>query len=389
VRQDFTCAFPNPHFSWLQPTCGLPNCQLQNLFEACDVDEVSDASFGTLQPAHFSSNFNLELSGLLQALQPLLLDGDLEKQGIEAELCELNVYGTPLDLSEVYEFQLERVLAGKGSRSEGVKNTLVNERMFASLIVSFPTHYDGGDMLLRHLEDEYSVVSQNKLNDSSSACIAYAAYFCDVERTVSPIISGYYVSLKYNLYLRGPFVYPGPSSSITCTTWNELAFREKLSKLLSDPLFLPAGGKLGFSLLNHYPISVHQTDSPPVSSALPPLRGIDAVIKRVCEEFSLLVTPCIVYNTSRALMMSDKVYPHEFTEWDSKLLLENGHYILEWSDVPVWPTTDLDWVFELRSFGNDNVSWVPGGLCLCVNVGPAQKRDEVLDVPTLYALINC
>jgi hypothetical protein len=355
--------------------------QLQNLFEACDAVEGSDASFGTLQPAHFSSNFNLERSGLLQALQPFLLDGDLEKQGIEAELCELNVYGTPFDPLQVFDFRLKRVLVGKGSRSEGVKDACVSERMFASLIISFPTRYEGGNMLLRHLQDEYSADFQNKLNDSSSARIAYTAYFCDVERTVSPITSGHCVTLKYNLYLRDPSVSSGLPSSISCTTWNELAFREKLSKLLSDPSFLPAGGKLGFSLLNHYPISVHQGEEDDrvfVSNALPPLRGIDAVVKRVCEEFSLLVTACIVYNTSRALIMSDKVYVHEFTEYDTKVLLENGHDVLkEWFDGQIWGTVDLHWVFELRSFGNDNASWVPGGLCLCVDVGPTQKRATI------------
>jgi hypothetical protein len=348
--------------------------QLQNLFEACDVVTGSDTSFGSLQPAHFSSNFNLERSGLLQALRPFLLD---EKQDIEAEICELNVYGTPFGPLQVFDFRLERVLVGKGSRSEGVKDARVSERMFASLVISFPTRYEGGNMLLRHLQDEYSA---NKLNDSSFTRIAYTAYFCDVKRTVSPIISGHCVMLKYNLYLRDLSVFSGLPSYIPCTTWNELTFREKLSKLLSDPTFLPAGGKLGFSLLNHYPISVHQgkeDDRVFVSSVLPPLKGIDAVVKHVCEEFSLLVTPCIVYNTSRALIMSDKVYVHEFTEYDTKILLENDHDVLKQWSRPYWDMVDLDWVLELRSYGNDNVSWVPGGLCLSVDVGPTRKRATI------------
>jgi hypothetical protein len=65
---------------------------LQNLSNACDAVSRSDASFGSLKPAHFSSNFNLERSGILQAILPDLLDGYLEKQGLEAELRELNVY---------------------------------------------------------------------------------------------------------------------------------------------------------------------------------------------------------------------------------------------------------------------------------------------------------
>jgi hypothetical protein len=109
VRQNLrvTRPFSNPHFFCCSRRVDFltaTDTQLQNLFEACDKDDVSDTSFGTLRPAHFSSNFNLERSGLLQALQPFLVDGDLEKQGIEAELCELNVYGAPLNPSEVYDF---------------------------------------------------------------------------------------------------------------------------------------------------------------------------------------------------------------------------------------------------------------------------------------------
>jgi hypothetical protein len=78
--------------------------QLENLFKECDAVEGLDASFRTLQPSHFSSIFNLERSELLQILQPMLLDGYLEKQGIEAKLCELNVYGEPFE-PPVHEYE--------------------------------------------------------------------------------------------------------------------------------------------------------------------------------------------------------------------------------------------------------------------------------------------
>jgi hypothetical protein len=99
-----TQTFPTSSSSRRVDFLTATEAELQNLFEACDPVEGSNASFGTLQLPHFSSNFNLERSGLLQALQPFLLDGDLEKQGVEAELCELNVYGTPVDLHQVFDF---------------------------------------------------------------------------------------------------------------------------------------------------------------------------------------------------------------------------------------------------------------------------------------------
>jgi hypothetical protein len=91
-------AFPTPHISSRRmDLLTATDTQLRNLFQASDAVEGSDASFRTLQPDYFSSNLDLERSGLLRTLQPFLLDGYLEKQGIEAELCELNVYSTPFD----------------------------------------------------------------------------------------------------------------------------------------------------------------------------------------------------------------------------------------------------------------------------------------------------
>jgi len=255
-----------------------------------------------LQPVHFSSNFNPERCGLLGAISPTLLDGYLEKHGIEAELCELNVYS-------------------KGSQFTGFEDIPVNERMFASLTVVFPARHEGGNLLLRHCKDEWSVDFMNLLNDNPIPCIAYAVSFCGVEQTLSPIISGHCISLKYRLYI--PDICK-PSSLSSITTWNELAFRHALSDLLSNPSFLPSGGKVGHYLRYHYPVSVSK-DRVSVSSALPPLKGIDAVFMHVCKEFSLPVTPSVVYNTSRALVMSDIFYPHEWVEYDSKVLIENGH----------------------------------------------------------------
>jgi hypothetical protein len=288
--------------------------QLRNLFEASDAVEASDTPCNRITSPPIST---LSVPGYCEPFNHFFLMDTWKSRVFKQSYVSL-MFTVRLSTPFVYEVRFEHLLAGKGSHCEGVQDPRTCERMFASLIVSFPTRYEGGNMLLRHLEHDYVVDFEKRIKHSSTTCIAYSAYFCGVERTVSPIISGHCVRLKYNLYLRDPSVSSGLASSIACNTWNELAFREKLAKLLSDPLFLPSGGKLGFSLLNHYPISVHQVEDEDedfqrvsVSNALAPLRGMDAVVKSVCEEFSLLVTPCIVYNTTRALIMSDKVYPHE------------------------------------------------------------------------------
>jgi hypothetical protein len=144
---------------------------------------------------------------------------------------------------------------------------LMNIYSHLSSLHSLPATREGlgGNMLLWHLQDEHVACSIKRLKDSSAACIVYAANFCDVKQMVSPIISGHYFRLKYNLYLCDSSSFP---SSITGTTCNELVLWEKLSELLSNPSFLPMGGKLGYSLMNHYPVFVYQNDDSETSGRI-------------------------------------------------------------------------------------------------------------------------
>jgi hypothetical protein len=220
-------------------------------------------------------------------------------------------------------------------------------------------------VLFRHDLDEFSMNFATMLEGSPTPSIAFAAYFCDVYRTLSPIISGHCLTLEYNLYL--PDI-SGPSRSPSVTTWNEHALRRTLSDLLSSPTFLPKGGYLAYSLRCHYPVTVPpNAEDQFVDSGLPELRGIDAVFLRICRDLSLRVDAYIVYNTSRAETMSDRFHPPIFTEYETKVLIETCYRVLGRNTDPLW-------VSELRSHGNDLMSYVPGGLCLEVRVGPVGER---------------
>ena len=70
--------------------------------------------------------------------------------------------------------------------------------------------------------------------------IAYAAFFGDMEHEVSEVISGYHVTLTYNLYFEHT-VFP-PKINLND---NSAQLRVAFEKVLSDPTFLPDGGLLG------------------------------------------------------------------------------------------------------------------------------------------------
>ena len=125
---------------------------------------------------------DLDRSGLPQALQWFLLNGHLNKRGMEAEVCDLDVYGKPFDLCKVY---IRRLRGSEGCSCRYV------DFIYRFFPYSLRRRQCASAASLRWMFGEFS----NRRNDSSSACIAYAAYFC--EWTVSLIMSEHCVALKY------------------------------------------------------------------------------------------------------------------------------------------------------------------------------------------------
>jgi hypothetical protein len=151
--------------------------------------------------------------------------------------------------------------------------------MFGSLVIVFPTPHEGGALLLRHRGKEWTFDSGQALASNREPSIGYAAFFSDIEHEVAPVISGYRITLTYNLY----FDDDGPvSANDTHLTHpqpeNEGAFPEVFKGLLEDPEFLPDGGTLAFGLRHVYPI---ENDLKHVYNVL---KGSDAVVYQTFRE---------------------------------------------------------------------------------------------------------
>jgi hypothetical protein len=132
--------------------------------------------------------------------------------------------------------------------------------MFGSLVIVFPTPHEGGALLLRHRDHEWSFNSGQELTAEHQPTIGYVAFFSDIEHEVAPLVSGHRVTLTYNLY----FGDDGPISAIGTASdnrfpplaraSNEHSFREAFNSLLANPEFLADGGTLAFGLRHVYPI---------------------------------------------------------------------------------------------------------------------------------------
>ncbi|MGB7414552.1 MAG: 2OG-Fe(II) oxygenase [Thermosynechococcaceae cyanobacterium] len=79
-------------------------------------------------------------------------------------------------------------------------------RMFATLVIVLPSLYSGGELLVRHLEDEVRL----DLCCLDLSEVSFAAFYADCVHEVLPITSGCRLTLVYNLLRRGKGQLPEP-----------------------------------------------------------------------------------------------------------------------------------------------------------------------------------
>ena len=96
----------------------------------------------------------------------------------------------------------------EGSFFVSHRDTEKMDGMFATLVVVLPSHYTGGELLVRHQGRE--VVFDLRCSDPSQA--AFAAFYADCVHEVLPVTSGCRLTLIYTLSRQEPGDLPRPPS---------------------------------------------------------------------------------------------------------------------------------------------------------------------------------
>ncbi|KAF9044446.1 hypothetical protein BJ165DRAFT_1528981 [Panaeolus papilionaceus] len=253
-------------------------------------ENILDPSYrkaGKMDPASFATQFSPLNHGVVDVIkQDLLKDGD--ERGVGIELYKLNVYG-PRSFFKAHV------------------DTPRSENMFGSLVVVLPTVHEGGSLVFRHSGKEWTFDSANavgtpakspdNVEDSSHSpptlLAAFTAFYSDVEHEVAPVISGYRVTLTYNLYFADgiPTNVRGTASAVRSQSPATIAIQTHLSDLLSNPSFLTSGGNLGFKLVHKYP--VHRSTD--LHTLIKMLKGPDARILVACTSLGLKTSLQVFY----------------------------------------------------------------------------------------------
>jgi hypothetical protein len=275
--------------------------------------------------------------------------------------------------------------------------------MFGSLIIVFPSPHEGGALLLRHRNQEWTFDFGGTIAaGEDQPSIGYVAFFNDVEHEVTPVTSGHRITLTYNLY----FDHGGPVSSNDAVPEhfnsprppNQVRFREAFAALLENPEFLADGGTLAFGLRHVYPIQngldrVYKT-----------LKGSDSMVYQ--SVLALGYEPVLyVYYQDREFMI-DKVV--DFPNWmdslnsisrgvptfDEVMLIEGG--ILAHSEgegveddsyeIEMGMPEGVEWATPEPAFNSQvdgsidyiddhaGIDWAVGDVCLIVRVGKVGDR---------------
>ena len=163
--------------------------------------------------------------------------------------------------------------------------------MLGSLVIVYPTPHQGGELVLRHKNREWTFDANSLTSSQPFPSIAYVAFYSDIEHEVLKVSSGCRVTLTYNLYLVDPT--PNEQAPSVIPNLKDISnLQSTLQDLLKSPEFLPDGGTLGFGLAHLYPV----TFKTELKDMVKYLKGEDAHVYRACRELQLHPSLRMVYD---------------------------------------------------------------------------------------------
>ena len=282
--------------------------------------------------------------------------------------------------------------------------------MFGSLVVVLPTTHEGGQLVLRQGQKEWTLDFTDKFATATQPSACFIAFFSDIEHEVLPVTSGYRVTLTYNLYHKPTH----PTTSLIPTPFH-LKLKHALVDLVNDQSTLPNGGYLGFGLAHEY---VH-TGRNLLDPLLAQLKGLDRALADVCDELGLRYSLKLLYRDiadDRVNLITDDELDLDkgWVDYESPsreylrqalegLTIDDAEGVSivgedfdpgvlddeEWL-APFYrnPITEVLEITQMKSsvdvenpfitYGNEaTLDYFYGTACMLVAVGPAESRDVV------------
>ena len=299
--------------------------------------------------------------------------------------------------------------------------------MFGSLVVIFPTQYEGGALSLRHRDrgHEWIIDPGQVLAGGSGALdrpsIGYVAFLNNIEQDVAPVTSGHCVTLTYNLYLNDDGGHVSEKDAISeylipPKPPNQDGFREVFEALLNNPEFMAEGGTLAFGLRHAYPIKHRRLKHPynilnasdAVAYQTTRALGFEPILyvyydEDICGENEGMIID-IPANFRNFIDEDQDESAHEYIQQqgaipvrqDGREIDYNDYYTgLDYDDDYLKNPEPVDWVTPITTYNriedvyatllNKRIYSIYGDACMIVRIG---KAGDGLAYPTAAQIEN-
>lgn len=234
-----------------------------------------------------------------------------------------------------------RVSPGPGGFFKSHVDTPRSSSMFGSLVVVLPTVHEGGSLLIRHGGKTWTFETAKTVETGHRGPKAsFVAFFSDVEHEVMPVISGYRVTLTFNLFTESTGYEEAAVPTFPETKGIELEIKDAVADLL-DSSIMERGGYIGFGLSYKYPFQHRTTQMSEIR-----LKGIDAAIQRACASLSLRVELKIYY--------ADQDDPDRESA-DSEA--EEGVLMDKFIPIEDYGQIEDSLIYRIRDFNGGKVVW--------------------------------
>ena len=263
--------------------------------------------------------------------------------------------------------------------------------MFASLVVVYLTIHQGGALLFRHGDLEFTFDSGAAVSRATTPCVGFAAFYSDVEHEVTEVHSGHRVTLTYNLYLED-----SPKGDIVSFAGAyESALKAAFEKLLADPSYFEDGGNIGFGLRHQYPVQIERRLGG-LQHLQTSLKSSDAILMKVCKELSLKAQLRLLYHVDDGGVVLCNKLIRKDEKLEGDLLHELCRRGAEYVEAPEgWVSDDdddldvinIDWATDIKpvdvkevetvfiAYGNEpSLGFAYSTMCLIVEVDTAKVR---------------
>ncbi|KAI8869188.1 hypothetical protein GQ42DRAFT_108894, partial [Ramicandelaber brevisporus] len=146
-------------------------------------EEVLDPDYRSAR-AFKPNKFQVHVSDLFAIVHDVtraLLPNNSDAVYLVPEICKLNVYK-------------------EGDKFKPHVDTITNNRLVASLVLCLPSSFTGGELVVSHGDSEHMVqFGSSDANADENKLCNWAAFYTDCVHEILPVISGYRVSVTYNL----------------------------------------------------------------------------------------------------------------------------------------------------------------------------------------------